>query len=152
MKKGLSEVSLSKPIMKLDWRRKMELAINRLQANQRIKEVEEENLTPYILSDCVFVKHHEKMVKIIIKDILYIKAERNYSCIHSKGKDFLLAKTLKNIDVKFPKEHFMRIHRSFIVNISQIDEVGSTYIVIAKKAIPISKHLRGDLMKRFQTI
>ncbi|PHR71357.1 MAG: DNA-binding response regulator [Lutibacter sp.] len=151
-KKTNPQAFISKPFKKLDLQRAIELTVNRLQANQGILEVEEDNSTSFILSDCIFVKHHEKMVKIVIEDILYIEADRNYSCIHSKGKDYLLVTTLKNIDMKLPAAHFMRVHRSFIVNISQIDEVGSTHIVIAKKAIPISKHLRGDLMKRFQTI
>ncbi len=152
MKKINTETIISNPFKKLDLQRAVELAVNRLKAKQKILEVEQDNSESFVLSDCIFVKHHDRMVKIVIEDILYIEAERNYSCIHSKGKDYLLATTLKKIDLKLPSTYFMRVHRSFIVNISQIDEVGSTHIVIAKKVIPISKHLRKDLMKRFQTI
>lgn len=151
-KKTNPSAFISKPFKKLDLQRSIELTINRLQDNQGVLEVEEDNSSSFILSDCIFVKHHEKMVKIVIKDILYIEAERNYSCIHSKGKDYLLVTTLKNIDMKLPTAHFLRIHRSYIVNISQIDEVASTHIVIGKKAIPITKQLKGELMKRLQTI
>jgi len=151
-KKTNPQAFISKPFKKLDLQRAIELTVNRLQANQGILEVEEDNSESFILSDCIFVKHHEKMVKIVIKDILYIEAERNYSCIHSKGKDYLLVTTLKNIDMKLPTAHFLRIHRSYIVNISQIDEVASTNIVIGKKAIPITKQLKVELMKRLQTI
>ena len=150
-KKTNPHAFISKPFKKLDLQRAVELTVNRLQADQGIMEVEEDSPS-FILSDCIFVKHHEKMVKIVIKDILYIEAERNYSCIHSKGKDYLLVTTLKNIDMKLPEAHFLRIHRSFIVNISQIDEVATSHIVIGKKAIPISKPLKKELMKRLQTI
>jgi DNA-binding LytR/AlgR family response regulator len=150
-KKTNPHAFISKPFKKLDLQRAIELTVNRLQTEQGIVE-DEENSDSFILSDCIFVKHHEKMVKIVIKDILYIEAERNYSCIHSKGKDYLLVTTLKNIDTKLPVAHFLRIHRSFIVNISQIDEVATSHVVIGKKAIPISKPLRKELMKRLQTI
>ena len=150
-KKTNPHAFISKPFKKLDLQRAIELTVNRLQADQGIMEVEEDSPS-FILSDCIFVKHHEKMVKIVIKDILYIEAERNYSCIHSKGKDYLLVTTLKNIDMKLPEAHFLRIHRSFIVNISQIDEVATSHIVIGKKAIPISKPLKKELMKRLLTI
>ena len=150
-KKTNPHAFISKPFKKLDLQRAIELTVNRLQTEQGIMEVMEDSPS-FILSDCIFVKHHEKMVKIVIKDILYIEAERNYSCIHSKGKDYLLVTTLKNIDMKLPEAHFLRIHRSFIVNISQIDEVAKSHIVIGKKAIPISKPLRKELMKRLQTI
>ena len=51
-----------------------------------------------------------------------------------------------------PQKHFIRVHRSFIVNLSQIDEVATSYIVIAKKAIPVSKTLKDELLNRLQTI
>lgn len=96
----------------------------------------------FILSDCIFVRHHEKMVKIAIKNIFYIEAERNYCRIHCKDKEYLLVITLKDLAEKLPSKHFIRIHRSFMVNLSHIDEFANTHLVIAKKAIPISKTLK----------
>jgi len=110
------------------------------------------NADPLILNDCIFVRHHEKMVKINIIDILYIEAERNYCRIYSKGKEFLIVTTLKDIDQKLPQDHFLRIHRSFIVNISQIDEIATSHVVVSRKAIPISKQLKSELLKRLHTI
>lgn len=92
------------------------------------------------------------MVKVIIKDILYIEAERNYCRIHSKDKQYLLVTTLKDMDEKLPKKHFIRVHRSFIVNVSQIQEIATSHIVIGKKAIPVSKALKEELLNRLQTI
>ena len=60
--------------------------------------------------------------------------------------------TLKDLASKLPDQHFLRIHRSYIINISQINEVAKSHVVIAKKAIPISRGLRDELMKRLQTI
>ena len=59
--------------------------------------------------------------------------------------------TLKEINDKLPQAHFLRIHRSFIINLSHVDEVAGTHVVINKKAIPLSKTLRGELMNRLQT-
>ena len=98
------------------------------------------------------MKHLEKMVKVDIKDILYIEAERNYCRIYSKHKEYLLVMTLKDLDEKLPNKHFIRVHRSFIVNLSQIDEVARSHIVIGKKAIPVSKALKEELLTRLQTI
>ncbi|RKE90859.1 LytR/AlgR family response regulator transcription factor [Ichthyenterobacterium magnum] len=144
---------ISKPFKKLDLQHAIELTINRLhlENNQNNNSTKDET-SPFILSDCIFVKHHERMVKVGIKDILYIEAERNYCRIYSKDKEYLLVITLKDLNVKLPSMHFLRIHRSFIVNLSQIDEVAGTHVVIAKKAIPISKTLRIELLKRLQTI
>ncbi len=141
---------ISKPFKKLDLQRAIELTINHIQLKDLTNS--DRDISPFILSDCIFVRNHEKMVKVNIKDILHIEAERNYCRIHSKDKEYLLVITLKDLDEKLPQKHFLRIHRSFIVNISQIDEIANTHVVISKKAIPISKALKEELLKRLQTI
>jgi len=144
---------ISKPFKKLDLQRAIELTINRIlsaNSSERISSIK--NNVPFILNDCIFIRHHEKMIKVDIKDILYIEAERNYASIYTKSKKHLLVMTLKDIDEKLPDKHFLRIHRSFIINISQIDELATNHLVISKKAIPISKSLKEELLKRLHTI
>ncbi|WCO02735.1 LytR/AlgR family response regulator transcription factor [Psychroserpens ponticola] len=146
---------ISKPFKKLDLQRAIELTVDRLQQenndNVEISSSVAES-SPFMLSDCIFVRHNDKMVKVHINDIFYIEAERNYCRIYSKGKEYLLVITLKDMDEKLPNKHFLRVHRSFIVNLSQIDEIATSHIVIAKKAIPVSKTLKEELLKRLQTI
>ena len=144
---------ISKPFKKLDLQRAIELTVSHLQ-QEKIDEqtLNGNSVSPFILSDCIFVRHHEKMVKVDIKDILYIEAERNYCRIHSTDKQYLLVMTLKDMDEKLPQRHFIRVHRSFIVNLSQIDEVATTHIIIDRKAIPVSKALKEELLNRLQTI
>ncbi|NMD28490.1 MAG: LytTR family transcriptional regulator, partial [Bacteroidetes bacterium] len=48
--------------------------------------------------------------------------------------------------------HFIRVHRSFIVNLSKIDEISTSHIVIGKTAIPVSKALKEELLNRLQTL
>jgi len=144
---------ISKPFKKLDLQRAIELVVNHINCpTDSASQATIANEAPFILSDCIFVRHHEKMVKVDIKDILYIEAERNYCRIHSKDKEYLLVMTLKDMDDKLPKKYFIRVHRSFIVNIAQIDEVATSHIVISKKAIPVSKALKEELLNRLQTI
>jgi DNA-binding LytR/AlgR family response regulator len=144
---------ISKPFKKLDLQRAIELTVTQLKTEKSHEQTNNGNsASPFILSDCIFVRHHEKMVKVDIKDILYIEAERNYCRIYSKDKEYLLVMTLKDMDEKLPQRHFIRVHRSFIVNLSQIDEVANSHIVIDKKAIPVSKTLKEELLNRLQTI
>lgn len=141
---------ISKPYKKLDLERAIALTINRVKSEKETPMLQK--TAPFILSDSIFVRHLEKMVKVDIKDILYIEAERNYCRIYSKLKEYLLVMTLKDLDEKLPQKHFIRVHRSFIINLSQIDEVATNHIVIAKKAIPVSKTLKEELLNRLQTI
>jgi DNA-binding LytR/AlgR family response regulator len=144
---------ISKPFKKLDLQRAIELTINHIQSKKIETSISNlQSGSSFVLSDSIFVRHHEKMVKVIIKDILYIEAERNYCRIHSKDKQYLLVITLKDMDEKLPQKHFIRVHRSFIVNVSQIQEIATSHIVIGKKAIPVSKALKEELLNRVQTI
>jgi DNA-binding LytR/AlgR family response regulator len=149
---------ISKPFKNLDLKRAIELTISRLQSSTRneIHKTPEsaalKNNSSFVLTDSIFARNHEKMVKIVIKDIYYIEAERNYCRIHSKDKEYLLVMTLKDINDKLPQGHFVRVHRSFIVNVAHVDEVALSHVAVAKKAIPLSKSFRGDLLKVLQTI
>jgi DNA-binding LytR/AlgR family response regulator len=153
---------ISKPFKQLDLQRAIELTISRMAELQTGKiEVQEPTLdkadndannATFILSDRIFVKHKEKMVKVFIEDILYLEADRNYSKIFTKNKEYLLATTLKIMEDKLPIHQFARVHRSFLVNVKQIDEVAENHVILNSKAIPLSISMRADLLKRIQTI
>lgn len=144
---------ISKPFKKLDLQRSIELTINQLKCNipTPINGSKTEN-SNFVLKECLFIRHQETMVKVDIEAIRYIEADRNYCRIFSTEKEYLLVTTLKDMDRKLPQRHFFRIHRSYIINLSRIDEIAGTHVVIAKKAIPMSKGMRPELLKRLQTI
>lgn len=144
---------ISKPFKKLDLQRAIELTIIRIQEETaQEKNTILDTETPFILSDCIFVRSHDKMIKVCINDILYIEAERNYCKIHCKDKEHLLVMTLKDIEEKLTNNNLMRIHRSFIVNLSHIDEIATSHVVIAKKAIPLSADLKRVLLQHIQKV
>lgn len=144
---------ISKPFKKLDLQRAIELTVIRIQnENETEKSIPIDNDIPFVLSDCIFVRSHNKMVKVCLNDILYIEAERNYCKIHCKDKEHLLVTTLKDLEEKLTSNNLLRIHRSFIVNLSHIDEIAMSHVVIAKKAIPLSTELKKQLLQRIQKI
>lgn len=146
---------IAKPIKNIDLQRAIELTISRMaDDHHRGSEPEQEpsEATPFVLSDRIFVRHKEKMVKIFINEILYIEAERNYCHLVTADQDYLLATTLKAMEDKLASPHFVRVHRSYVVNLLQIDEVSESHIGLARKKIPLSYLLRDDLLKRLQTI
>jgi len=142
---------ISKPFKKLDLQHAIDLTMDRLNRYGAVIEVDETCISPFVQSDSIYVRRNEKMIKILINDIYYFEADRNYCKIYAKDKECLLVMTLKEINDKLPVEHFLRIHRSFIINLSHVDEVAGTHVVIGKKAVPLSKTLRKELMDRLQT-
>ncbi|RAR48434.1 LytR/AlgR family response regulator transcription factor [Flavobacterium lacus] len=140
---------ISKPFKKLDLQHAIELTILRIQEE---KKVEVNELDTFVMSDSIFVRSHDKMIKININDILYIEAERNYCKIHCKEKEHLIVSTLKDLEEKLNVKNLMRIHRSFIINMHHIDEIATSHLVIAKKAIPVSPELKKQLLLHIQKV
>lgn len=141
---------ISKPFKKLDLQHAIELTVDRLK-EQPVGSPASAPSSDFILSDSIYIRRNERMIKILIEDIYYFEADRNYCKIQTRDKDYLLVMTLKDINEKLPPEHFLRIHRSYIVNLSHIDEVAGTHVVVKKKAIPLSKTSKKELMNRLQT-
>jgi DNA-binding LytR/AlgR family response regulator len=146
---------ISKPYKQIDLQRAIELAVSRLGADEH-KTPQAHNADgmgqPFILSDRIFVRQREKMVKIIVAEILYIEADRNYCRIFTKTHEYLLCVTLKTIEEKLDNRIFLRVHRSYIVNLSHIDAVAEDHVIINQKAMPVSEGLKEKLLQRIQTL
>jgi DNA-binding LytR/AlgR family response regulator len=85
----------------------------------------------------IFVKSDYQMTKINLKDIIYIEGLDDYIKIYLPQKSILTLMTLKTISQKLPPKEFLRIHRSYIVPISKIENISKSKVKIAEKEIPI---------------
>ncbi|HTQ64886.1 MAG TPA: LytTR family DNA-binding domain-containing protein [Puia sp.] len=85
----------------------------------------------------IFVKSDYQMIKINLKDILYIEGLDDYIKIYMPQKSILTLMTLKTITQKLPSKEFLRVHRSYIVPVSKIENVSKSKIKVADKEIPI---------------
>jgi len=144
---------ISKPYKQLDLQRAIELTISRMaeDVNGLIASDKDEDST-FVLNDRIFVRHKEKMVKIMLADLLYLQADRNYSHLFTKERDYVLAVTLKAIEEKLDTKLFLRIHRSYIVNLTHIEEVMEGSVKIADQTIPMGAGMREVLLKGMRTL
>jgi DNA-binding LytR/AlgR family response regulator len=145
---------ISKPYKQTDLQRAIELTISHLAADEnKLPPGDSEiNDQPFILSDRIFVRQREKMIKIIVADILYIEADRNYCRIFTKTNEYLLCITLKTIEEKLNNRIFLRVHRSYLINLSHIDAVADDHVIINQKAMPVSAGLKENLLHRLKTL
>ena len=105
-----------------------------------------------ILEDRIFIRHNGKMVKLLLQEILYIEAERNYCNIVTGKARFLVVCTLKTIEQELPDALFLRVHRSYVVNIAKLDVLAETHLEIGRKVIPISRSYKDALISRLHLI
>jgi len=85
----------------------------------------------------IFVKSDYQMVKVNLKDILYIEGLDDYIKIHLPQKSILTLMTLKTISQKLPPKEFLRVHRSYIVPVGKIENISKSKIKILEREIPI---------------
>ncbi|MCU0376353.1 MAG: response regulator [Chitinophagaceae bacterium] len=146
------EAFIAKPFKQLDLQRAVELAISRMDESKNVvADIPVAGDHPFILSDRIFIKYKEKMVKIMLDEILYIEAERNYSRIFTPKKQHILSITLKVIEDKLPVTLFQRVHRSYIINLKHVDEVAEQHVTIAQFSIPLGAGMKAQLLERLQT-
>ncbi len=91
-------------------------------------------------SEFLFLKSEYKIRRINFNDILYIEGLKDYVKVYTKNdpKPVLSLTSLKLLESKLPESTFMRIHRSFIVNLEKIDTIERSRIVFGKVYIPVS--------------
>jgi DNA-binding LytR/AlgR family response regulator len=146
---------IGKPIKNLDLQRAIELTIERMAEEfSKSKETEDTSNadTPFILSDRIFVKHASKMLRILLTEILYVEADRNYCQIYTKNQKYTLGISLGAFEEKLPSGIFLRIHRSHVVNISHIEEVSEGHVLINGKHLSLGYTFREELLRRLQTV
>lgn len=91
-------------------------------------------------SEFLFLKSEYKIRRINFNDILYIEGLKDYVKVYTRNdpKPLLSLSSLKLLETKLPEATFMRVHRSFIVNLGKIDTIERSRIVFGKVYIPIS--------------
>ncbi|MCL4483831.1 MAG: LytTR family DNA-binding domain-containing protein [Bacteroidetes bacterium] len=94
--------------------------------------------------DYLFVKSEHRLIRILLSDIKYIEGSNEYIIIHLlKEKPVTTLMRMKNIELELPENLFMRIHRSFIVNLSQVKVVERNRIIFDEKIyIPIGEQYK----------
>jgi DNA-binding LytR/AlgR family response regulator len=101
-----------------------------------------------VVSDSLFIKVDNKLIQIKILDILFIEAKRNHVLIKTNSNIFLAKSSLKHVGEKLLAHNFIKVHRSYIVNLSKIIDIEDANLIIENKIVPISRVHREYLLKR----
>jgi two-component system, LytTR family, response regulator len=98
--------------------------------------------------DHIFLKQDNRMVKVVLDEILYVEALKDFSKFFLKDRNMLVSAHLKLVEEMLPAAHFLRVHRSYIVAFNKITAVQGNIIEVGKQAIPIGSTYKEELMKR----
>jgi two-component system response regulator LytT len=90
------------------------------------------------------IKENNANVKLGLEEILYIESSSNYINIFTKTQKIITRQSLEWVELQLPENYFMRIHRSYIINLREVQRANSKSVFIGDKEIPIS---RGNATK-----
>ncbi|WP_299157753.1 LytTR family DNA-binding domain-containing protein [uncultured Tenacibaculum sp.] len=101
------------------------------------------------IDDYIFIKSDYKLIKIDLKDLIYVEGLKDYLKFYTVNseKPYLTLKSMKSLEEELSKKHFMRVHRSFLVNLKKITTIERNRIVFGDKYIPVSEKYKEGFQK-----
>ena len=103
-------------------------------------------------SDHIFIKSDGKLVRLNYQDILYIESMGDYVKFVTLDKKYITHNTIKSLEEKVNKKFFMKVHRSYIINLLKIDDIRENDLFIKGIEIPISKAHKSEVLRRLNII
>lgn len=102
----------------------------------------------YNETDFIFLRVEHDLVRVYLKDVLYVEGFKDYVKVYTIGNNMIKAlATMKSIEEKLPGNSFMRIHRSFIVSLDKIESIHNSTVKIGKAIIPVTAQFKEDFKK-----
>ena len=96
--------------------------------------------------DYIFVKSDKKLIKVRFEDIFYVEGLKDYVMLHTPTGRIVTLQTMKSLEEKLPSDIFIRVHRSYIVNLKLIELLEANSVLVNKKKIPIGKNYKDELL------
>lgn len=96
--------------------------------------------------DYFFVKTDHQIVKVNFADILFIESLREYVRIHTPTQRIVARLAMQRLEEELPAAKFIRIHRTYIVNIDAVEKIEGNLLHIGKEQLPVSKGKREEFL------
>ncbi len=117
-------------------------------ANKALVKLSSENESGFPTQK-ILVKADKKLFALEPASILYIEGQGDYIRIHMENMKLMVHDTIKNFMESLPEDRFMRIHKSWVVNLGKISFIEGNMVRIASEFLPVSPALKEELMERF---
>jgi DNA-binding LytR/AlgR family response regulator len=115
-------------------------------------ELEVQQEDKLLIRDAIFVRFEGNLVKVKYDDILWLKGDGNYTTLVARHSVFSVRNILKDFETALPADRFMRIHKSYIVQISEINAINTKEIKVATDLVPVGRTYYHDLVNGIQKL
>lgn len=104
------------------------------------------------IKDSLFLKKDQHFERVPLKEIMFLQADNNYCTVSTKSERFIYSMVLKKIEAQLPLNQFLRVHRSYVVNINLVNGFEGNMLFIGENKIPVSKTYKDEVFRLFHTI
>jgi DNA-binding LytR/AlgR family response regulator len=127
---------------------RLEKAISKAEVYKRLLSDEtEKNIIEVNSSDFLIIKSDRRFYRMNFNDIRFIEGLKDYVVIHTSSQKLITAMNLKTIHQKIPQHLFLRVSKSYVVNINYIDSFDHRNIYLGDAEIPIGEVYRKDFFR-----
>lgn len=105
-----------------------------------------------LIKDAIFIRDKGCLTKIAYADIVYLKGDGNYTTLVTKEKSFSLRNILKEFEEILPTVLFLRIHKSFIVNLEEIRTISPKEVTVRNEKVPVGRTYYQTLISGVQKL
>ncbi len=116
-------------------------AVHKAIVNHKLKNEE-----GFVEEDFIFVKSNLKKRKVFLNELRYVEALGDYVKLVTDNDSLVVLSTMKAFQSLLPNDRFLRIHKSFIVNLEKVERYNSKTIELEKEKLPLSRNRKTDLM------
>ncbi|WP_340076588.1 LytTR family DNA-binding domain-containing protein [Leptobacterium sp. I13] len=95
----------------------------------------------------IFVKSNLKKRKVFLNEINWIEALGDYIKLVTDSANIVVLSTMKAFEKQLPEDHFLRIHKSYIVNLDKVQKFNSRNVEVNGRQIPLSRNKKTDLIE-----
>lgn len=102
--------------------------------------------------ESIVIKSNLKKLKIYVSKIKWVEAYGDYIKVVTNDETHLVLSTMKGFEKELPKDKFIRVHKSFIINLSRIEKFNNKFVEIGTTKIPISRNKKDEIIKIIESI
>ncbi|MEA5402934.1 response regulator [Arcicella sp. DC2W] len=153
---------LIKPFRINDLRKAIELAMYHFSQKQppildthekavaKKEPIEQEGILHF--NNAIFIKQNYKYTKVVFSDIQYLKADGNYTYIQTIDKKHVIKNSLQNVIDLFNTEKFIRVHRSYAINVNYLTAFNENMIQLGEEEIPLGRNYKDVFLQLFKLL
>ncbi|MEL6970296.1 MAG: LytTR family DNA-binding domain-containing protein [Bacteroidota bacterium] len=127
-------------------------AINKAKVVCNVSKTDATNPEASPQQDFIFIKSDNRVTKVALEDVLYLESYGEYVKVHTRNKMLLSSQTMTHFTENLPAQRFYRIHRTYLINLQEVEEMEGNLVIVAGHRLVVSKRQKEGFLQALQQL